>query len=94
MEWDILPLGELVLEGCPEEVGERRGDDELIFGSDRGDINGWEDWVFSGNLVLDTTREAPGEKDGGGLTGATSSGDVMDTSGPLRNWKIAMLTAF
>jgi hypothetical protein len=87
VERDILPSGELVLEGSPEEVGERLGDDELTFGSNKEDVNGWDDWIFSETLVLETISGAPGEKGGGGLTGATSSGDVMDTSGPLENSK-------
>jgi hypothetical protein len=87
VERDILPSGELVLEGSPDEVGERLGDDELIFGSYKEDVNGWDDWIFSETLVLETTSGAPGENGGGGLTGATSSGDVMDTSGPLENSK-------
>lgn len=34
---------------------------------------------WSGYLDFDATRGTPGEKDGGGLTGAASPGDVMDT---------------
>ncbi|KAJ5709809.1 hypothetical protein N7493_010100 [Penicillium malachiteum] len=34
----------------------------------------------SGYRDLEGTRATPGEKDGGGLTGAASPGDVMDTN--------------
>lgn len=37
------------------------------------------DCVSSGYRDLEGPRATPGEKDGGGLTGAASPGDVMDT---------------
>lgn len=42
------------------------------------------DSCSSGNRDLDATRATPGEKDGGGLTGVPSPGDVMDTDCFLR----------
>ena len=44
-----------------------------------GSILGEESRRSSGYLELDATRGMPGEKDGGGLTGGASPGDVMDT---------------
>lgn len=37
------------------------------------------DSVSPANLPVEADRATPGEKDGGGLTGAASPGDVMDT---------------
>lgn len=44
------------------------------------------DSASSGYLDLEVPRATPGEKDGGGLTGVASPGDVMDSNCFLRNW--------
>ena len=54
----------LILDPAKSEVEPRAGD---------------ESRRWSGYLALDATRGTPGEKDGGGLTGGASPGDVMDT---------------
>lgn len=56
------------------------GDDVSILDpSKSGSIFGDESRRWSGYLDLDATRGTPGTKDGGGLTGGASPGDVMDT---------------
>jgi hypothetical protein len=81
---DSLPFGELDREGRSEDIEDSRVEGaELEFWFTELEIDVDSDSTLSGSLVFGTTRVAPGEKDGGGLTGAASSGDVMGSSDVL-----------
>ena len=54
------------------------GDDPVEFSANSASIEGVAS-ISPGNLALEEDRATPGEKDGGGFTGAASPGDVMDT---------------
>lgn len=69
--------------GSSAVVAERGGVDEdpTVVSTSSESIDGDAELRrSSGYLVLDATRGTPGEKDGGGLTGVASPGDVMDTT--------------
>jgi hypothetical protein len=81
---DSRPFGELDRDGLSGAMGERRADGaELEFGVTEAENGGCGDSSLSGILVFGTARGAPWEKDGGGLTGAASSGDVMGSQDVL-----------
>lgn len=73
-------MGELDLDGPLDEDDEGGTDaEELMPESGSGGIMGLEDCSFSVNLALLATSGVSGENDGGGFTGAASSGDVMSS---------------
>jgi hypothetical protein len=75
---DNLPFGELDREGRSEVTGDNNVEGaELEFWVTEPESRRCGNSSLSGNLVFGTTRGAPGENEGGGLTGAASSGDVM-----------------
>lgn len=81
MELEARPLGEFDRDGSLDEVDEGGTEaEELILGSGRAGIIGWVDCSFSENLALEAASGVSGEKDGGGFTGAASSGDVMSSA--------------
>lgn len=55
------------------------GDAPILDSTKSASRTGDESRRWSGYLVFAAARGTPGEKDGGGLTGAASPGDVMDT---------------
>jgi hypothetical protein len=78
VELDRRSFGDAVRDGGLED---ENGAEEPKAG-----LKGWEA-RRSGSLVLGTTIGAPGKKDGRGLTGAASPGDVMDNSGCQGVWR-------
>lgn len=77
---DSLLLGEADRDGDSFRYGSCAVDEAINGASRRSALKGRGDWTVSAEYVdLGTTMGAP-EKDGGGLTGAASSGDVMDDS--------------
>jgi hypothetical protein len=76
------PWGDAGRSGSSEVVRDSGGvGDVPILDSARSSRDAVESRRWLGYLVLVATRGTPGEKDGGGLTGAASPGDVMDPNG-------------
>jgi hypothetical protein len=74
------PWGDAERIGSSEVVAERGGVGDNPPLASRGSVSSdaEESRRWSGYLVFVVTRGTPGEKDGGGLTGEASPGDVMD----------------
>lgn len=70
--------GDADLMGSSEVAGGSEGVDETLDSTRSGSKDG-DDSCCSEYLALEATRGMAGEKDGGGLTGGASPGDVMDT---------------
>lgn len=73
------PCGDAERIGSSEVVAERGvADNPLLASRESGSIDEEESRRWSGYLVFVVIRGTPGEKDGGGLIGEASPGDVMD----------------